>query len=97
MSTQEPGHGAPAVSACGTDCDEALGRLFEYLDSELDAPDAERVRAHLEECEPCLGEYDVEAVVKKLVKRCCQEEAPADLRLRIHERLTVVRVEPAES
>ena len=36
-----------------------------------------RVRAHLEECEPCLGEYDVEAVVKKLVKRCCQEEAPA--------------------
>ncbi len=49
MTTQEPGLGAPATSACGTDCDEALGRLFEYLDSELDAPDAERVRAHLEE------------------------------------------------
>ncbi|MBB2922951.1 mycothiol system anti-sigma-R factor [Cellulomonas cellasea] len=97
MSTLEPGPGAPVANACGTDCDEALGRLFEYLDSELDAPDAERIRAHLEECEPCLGEYDVEAVVKKLVKRCCQEEAPADLRLRIHERLTVVRVESSEA
>ncbi len=71
------------------DCNQALGKLFEYLDAELGTPDSELIRAHLAECAPCLGEYDVEVVVKNLVKRCCQESAPADLRLRIHERLTI--------
>ncbi len=73
----------------GVDCNQALGKLFEYLDAELGTPDSELIRAHLAECAPCLGEYDVEVVVKNLVRRCCQESAPADLRLRIHERLTI--------
>jgi len=30
--------------------------------------------------------------MKQLVRRCCQEEAPATLRLRIHEQLTVLRL-----
>ena len=77
---------------CGSQCADALDRLFEYLDAELVAPDAEQVRAHLAECQPCLEEFDVEAVVKKLVRRSCQEAAPAELRLRIHEQLTVLRV-----
>lgn len=98
MSAQEPEVDdvamleASARNACGSGCDEALERLFEYLDAELEAPDAERVRAHLDECAPCLEEYDVETVVKNLVRRCCQEEAPSTLRLRIHEQLTVLRV-----
>lgn len=75
----------------GVNCDQALGRLFEYLDAELGAPDAVLVRQHLEECAPCLDEYDVEVVVKNLVRRCCQESAPEDLRLRIHAQLTLLR------
>jgi mycothiol system anti-sigma-R factor len=74
----------------GVDCGQALGRLFEYLDSELATLDSERVRHHLEECAPCLGEYDVEVVVKNLVRRSCKESAPEDLRTRIHQRLTVL-------
>ena len=77
---------------CGNNCADALDRLWEYLDAELGAPDAETVRAHLAECEGCLEEYDVDVVVKTIVKRGCQEAAPDSLRLRIHEQLTVMRV-----
>ena len=51
-----------------------------------------RVRAHLAECEGCLEEYDVDVVVKTIVRRGCQEAAPDGLRLKIHEQLTVMRV-----
>lgn len=84
-----PVDGAP----CG--CDEAVGRLWEYVDSELEDLDARRVQAHLVECAPCLEEEQVELVLKQLVRRCCQEEAPAALRVRIHEQLTVLRMRSA--
>jgi mycothiol system anti-sigma-R factor len=81
-----------ATGACGNNCEDALDRLWEYLDAELGALDAETVRAHLAECEGCLQEYDVDVVVKTLVRRGCQEAAPDSLRVRIHEQLTVMRV-----
>ncbi|WP_082812566.1 mycothiol system anti-sigma-R factor [Cellulomonas timonensis] len=102
MSVWEPTSSEPLMPAhdplrlrdegCGEGCTEALDRLFEYLDSELEAPDQQRVRAHLEECRPCLEEFDVEVVVKRLVRRCCQEEAPTELRVRIEEQMTFLRM-----
>ena len=82
----------PAAGNCGNNCADALDRLWEYLDAELGALDAETVRAHLSECQGCLEEYDVDVVVKTLVRRGCQEAAPDGLRLKIHEQLTVMRV-----
>lgn len=84
--------GAPAAEGCGPDCEQALGRLFAYVDAELEPIDAATVRAHVEECRPCLDEIAVETMLKELVKRCCQEQAPADLRLKIHARLTEIRI-----
>ena len=81
-----------ASGSCGNNCADALDRLWEYLDAELGALDAETVRAHLSECEGCLEEYDVDVVVKTIVRRGCQEAAPESLRLRIHEQLTALRV-----
>ena len=78
--------------SCGNNCADALDRLWEYLDAELGAVDAETIRAHLTECQGCLEEYDVDVVVKTIVKRGCQEAAPDGLRLKIHEQLTVMRV-----
>ena len=83
------------AGACGgPDCDEKVDRLFAYLDRELATADEAEVRAHIEECRPCLDEVAVDQVLKDLVKRCCQEQAPADLRVRIRAQLTTVRVEP---
>jgi len=78
--------------ACGSSCADALDRLWEYLDAELGPLDAETIRAHLSECQGCLEEYDVDVVVKTVVRRGCQEAAPEGLRTRIHEQLTVMRV-----
>jgi len=83
---------AELAGGCGNNCADALDRLWEYLDSELPELDAATVRSHLAECQVCLEEYDVDVVVKHLVKRGCQEVAPEALRLRIHEQLTVMRV-----
>ena len=82
--------------SCGnpheTDCGEVLDRLYEYLDGELDAHGVSRIKQHLHECGPCLSEYDLDAVLKALVRRSCGGEcAPADLRDRIMLQITEAR------
>lgn len=73
-----------------SECEHALSHLYEYLDSEMTPEDEQRMRAHVAHCSPCLAELSVEELVKQLVKRSCAERAPAALRLRIHEQLTVI-------
>lgn len=75
------------------DCAEALSRLFEFLDQEIDESDGDRIRQHLADCEPCLSAYDVEDHLKKLVRRSCAEAAPAELHVRIRQQLTVLRTQ----
>ncbi|GIG24780.1 mycothiol system anti-sigma-R factor [Cellulomonas denverensis] len=85
---------AKEAGACGgPDCEEKVDRLFAFLDHELATADEAEVRAHIEECRPCLDEVTVDQVLKNLVRRCCQEEAPVDLRVRIRAQLTTLRVE----
>lgn len=77
-------------------CAEALARLFEFLDAEIDEADGDRIRAHLADCEPCLSEFDATDHLKKLVRRSCSETAPAHLHVRIRQQLTVLRVQVRE-
>jgi len=79
-----------------TDCSEALLRLYEYLDGEMSPEDCVRIRAHLDECGPCLKEYDLDTTLKALIKRACSREpAPEALRTTIMSRIsmTVIRIE----
>ncbi|MDM7832451.1 mycothiol system anti-sigma-R factor [Cellulomonas edaphi] len=82
----------PVAQDCG--CDEAVSELWAYLDAELEEPDAERVRSHLQACGGCLEEHDIELVVKKLVRRCYaqDESAPDQLRDKIRAQLVTVQV-----
>lgn len=84
---------APTERGRAVDCNEALSRLFEFLDAEIDEADSDRIRQHLADCEPCLAEYDVEDHLKTLVKRSCQDAAPAELHVRIRQHLTVLRAQ----
>jgi len=70
------------------DCDEALERLYEYLDGEL-TPDVEAaVRRHLVVCAPCLRIYDFErAFLRFLEARTRAADAPPELRRQLLERL----------
>ena len=84
--------------SCGnhhdTDCREVLDRVYEYLDSELGPPDYAKIKQHLEECGPCLRQYDLDEAVKALVRRSCAcEPAPDELRRKIMVRITQVRVD----
>ena len=91
MSESE--HRAPKGEHGPVDCSEALSRLFDFLDAEIDELEGDRIRQHLADCEPCLSEYDVEDHLKKLVRRSCHEAAPAELHLRIRQQLTVLRIQ----
>jgi mycothiol system anti-sigma-R factor len=84
--------------SCGnpheTPCSEVLARVYSYIDGELDMSGCAEVRQHLDECGPCLREYGLEEVVKKLVhKHCGRDLVPGDLRARVLTRIQQVRVE----
>ena len=84
--------------SCGnhheTDCREVLDRVFEYLDNEMAELDCAKIKQHLEECGPCLQEYDLDQALKALIRRSCAcEQAPDELRTRILTRITQVRIE----
>jgi anti-sigma factor (TIGR02949 family) len=70
------------------DCQEALGRLYEYLDGELTPVRAEEVRLHLELCAPCLHHSNFEnAFVRFLEARQWAQKAPESLRKKILEQI----------
>ena len=80
-STRRP---AGAEQGADPDCSAVLGRVFFFLDNELDQADCAEIQHHLDECGPCLARYDLERTVKTLVARSCTEVAPEGLRQRVH-------------
>ncbi|WP_433434047.1 mycothiol system anti-sigma-R factor [Nonomuraea sp. CA-141351] len=84
--------------SCGnphdTDCREVLDKVYAYLDGELTESDVVEIRVHLDECGPCLKEYDLDKAVKALVhKHCGCDPVPADLRSKVLARIAQVRAE----
>jgi mycothiol system anti-sigma-R factor len=75
-------------------CAEVIQQVWLYLDAEMPDDDCSEIRAHLEECSPCLREYGLEQDFKALVARKCGcEEAPGELRTRLVAKLREVRLE----
>lgn len=72
-----------------SDCEHALGHLYEFLDSEMTSDDEVRMRAHMAHCAPCVAELSAEELVKSLVRRSCSEQAPESLHVRIKAQLSV--------
>jgi mycothiol system anti-sigma-R factor len=72
-----------------------LARVYSYIDSEqLEGIGYAQIRQHLDECGPCLREFGLEEVVKRLVhKTCGSEPAPSDLRRKVLVRIQAVRAE----
>ncbi len=67
----------------GKSCDEAIDRLFEFIDNELPPEELRRVGAHLQECPECEAERKVNERIKNMVSCCPKEEAPEELRARV--------------
>jgi len=99
MTTREPENstgkssGESYAGPEAKDCSEVLGRVFFFLDNELDQADCAEIQHHLDECGPCLARYDLERTVKSLVARSCSEVAPDGLRQRVMLSIRQVHVE----
>jgi anti-sigma factor (TIGR02949 family) len=70
-------------------CEEAVHKLHEYLDHELDHVTADQVERHLEICKTCCDHMEFEKHMKKLVHQCCcEQKAPTFLREKIIDKLS---------
>ena len=65
-------------------CQEALEKLWQYLDKELDGASSDELQQHLEECRHCFSKAEFEQRLRAMVRRsCCEEQAPPELRERL--------------
>ena len=55
-----PHHGSDPPEIREITCEQALARVYEYLDGELDPAGHEAVRAHVETCRHCYPHFDFE-------------------------------------
>jgi mycothiol system anti-sigma-R factor len=69
------------------DCDDAIHRVYHYLDGELTVWKRRAIARHLDDCPPCAEGFEFEVEIRRVIALRCQEEAPADLRRRIAEAL----------
>lgn len=86
QDAQQPRDASEAPCGCSG---EQVERIYEYLDGALTVEDLKKIAAHLETCEDCTHESELEQVIRTVVKRSCSETAPETLRAnimgRIHE------------
>jgi anti-sigma factor (TIGR02949 family) len=65
-------------------CAQALGSVHEFLHGELSEVEADHIRAHLMACEKCMDDYDIEAMISTMIKRCHPPVAATEtLRVRV--------------
>jgi mycothiol system anti-sigma-R factor len=65
------------------DCEEALRRLFDYLDAELHGEPEREMQQHLERCRTCFSRLEFEKRLKAHVGELRSEPVPAELQERI--------------
>ncbi|RTE49008.1 mycothiol system anti-sigma-R factor [Actinobaculum sp. 352] len=75
----------------GCSCSEVADHIFELLDSQMPAEQAERLQRHADSCPHCSALAEAEAHVREIVRRSCSESAPATLRMRITSQIAVYR------
>ncbi|MGC2939990.1 MULTISPECIES: mycothiol system anti-sigma-R factor [unclassified Brevibacterium] len=69
---------------------ESLMRIYHYLDGELTTTEIREISIHLEQCPSCHDEYEIEALLKELVRRSCShDQAPMGLREKIRQRIAL--------
>jgi mycothiol system anti-sigma-R factor len=73
------------------ECDDAVERLYHFLDGELDDTRRADIKRHLDECMPCLEAFDFEAELRIVIAQKCRDEVPTHLRDRI---VNALRQEP---
>jgi len=71
------------------DCDEAIVRIYQYLDGELTVWRRRAISRHLDECPPCAHGFDFEVELRQVVASKCRDEVPPELKRRIAQAIGV--------
>jgi mycothiol system anti-sigma-R factor len=65
-------------------CQEALQRLYEFIDKELDQATEGEIKAHLDHCQGCLGKFEAERLFKEMLRtKAGGEKVSEEMRARI--------------
>ncbi|WP_299314279.1 anti-sigma factor family protein [uncultured Halomonas sp.] len=64
-------------------CEEVIERLFDYLDRELGARQAEEIERHLARCRDCFSRAEFERRLRAMVEASGTVKAPPRLHRRI--------------
>jgi len=65
-------------------CEEAVRKLYDYIDLELDQSIIQQIDKHLEICRMCCDHFEFEKRMKSLVHESCfQNKAPNFLKSKI--------------
>lgn len=57
-------------------CQEALDKLYAYLDRELDPDSVDLIRDHVDDCPPCDGAFTFEEKLLITIRTGLREEVP---------------------
>ncbi|MEJ2186817.1 MAG: zf-HC2 domain-containing protein [Gemmatimonadota bacterium] len=69
-------------------CEDALARLWDFLDGELGEAEEEAVRKHLEVCDRCYPQYDFQRAYFEYTRRIrSRDHASPTLRRRLFEKI----------
>ena len=75
------GDGADHETDPAGTCEDALSRIYEFLDGELDDLTSEQVKAHFEACRRCYPHLACERAFKAALERAVEgHRAPPELR-----------------
>ena len=69
------------------DCEETIERLYIYLDGELTDERRVEIKRHLDDCSPCLGAYDFEVELRRVISMKCRDHVPESLLARVRQAL----------
>lgn len=62
MSDRQAGERREAGPLDPIECEEAVRRVYEFLDGELDTATTDRIRRHLQMCRRCYPYFDFERI-----------------------------------
>jgi len=65
------------------DCQEAVRRLYHFLDGELTPDRKAEIQRHLDACSDCIEAYEFEFELRLAISRGCREAVPESLRIRV--------------
>lgn len=65
------------------DCQEAVQRLYDFLDGELTPERRVVIQRHLDACHDCIEAFEFEAELKLAISRGCRDVVPESLRIRV--------------